>query len=64
MTIEHLTSRGLMFDVDEHGRVITLQELLQYKLGRVVGYEEAVAYLENSQKETFISKFREYARTH
>jgi len=64
MSIEKLVSRGLMFDVDEHGRLITLQELLQHKLGRVVGYEEAVAYLETAQKEAFIIKFRQYAHTH
>lgn len=64
MTIKHLIDRGLMFDLDEYGRLITLQELLQHKFGRVVEYDEAVAFLENAQKEAFIIKFREYAHTH
>jgi hypothetical protein len=54
--LEYLASKGLFFGFNQFGQLVTVQDLLTKKLGRVVEYDEAVAYIRLMSKRSKAKK--------
>lgn len=57
--LEQLASKGLFFGFTQSGGLVTVQELLQRKLGREVEMDEALAYVQQAKKRAFIDKVKD-----
>lgn len=66
--LEEIATSGQLFGFNEHGDIVSVQDLLGERLGREVGYREAVAYViwkrQRNARKRFIGHFITYARTH
>ena len=62
--LNNLIESGQMFGYAPNCELVSVQDLLAEKLGREVGYSEAVAYMYKARVKMFRSKVLNYKLTH